>query len=321
MLLCISHRGHAGDLTTKCFAKETERFVLCGLFDGQNGIESAEFASHFLKTYLVHNLKKLDLSTGGHDEEGKIKKLLSNAFASCQQHMLISDKRHSFVKTSTTACVVLRVRQILYTAHCGDTMVHVVHEDNSSTPITDAHTLRNTLEKINIIETGGWYSNGIICDKTHLTRGLGNLWQIRSLKWHKSNNLKHYDQSMQDWDLSRLSELLKEAPPAWCIDCRPDVRTTHLGTSDAFVTLQTVGMQRALQDDTSFLRSDAPERAISKRIKEAQSLPNVSNLAIIAIDCDREVGPEKHIGQKICDENLETEDGRLPTVQRGEQAS
>ena len=286
MLLCVSHRGHAEALTTKCFVKKTEKFILCGLFDGQNGIESAEFASHFLKAHLMHNLAKLNFTSDA--EEGKIQKLLSNAFVSCQQHMLISDRRQSFVRTSTSACVLLRIGNLLYTANCGDTLVYTIETTGYSKCVTDVHTLRNTLEKVNIIETGGWYSNGIICDKTHLTRALGNLWQIRSLKWHKSNNLKHYDQDMNDWTVSRLSELLKETPPSWCIDCRPDVRTIHLSATDAFVSIQTVGMQKVLQEDVSFLFSQSPEKAIAKRIKEAQSLPNVSNLAIIAIGCPKE---------------------------------
>ena len=289
MLLCISHRGHAEGLTTKCFVKETENFILCGLFDGQNGVESAEFASHFLKTYLMHNLGKLDITSMEHDEEGKLKKLLCNAFVSCQQHMLISDKRQSFIRSSTSACIVLKIGESLYTANCGDTLVDVIDGTGRSRCITDAHTLRNTLEKVNIIETGGWYSNGIICDKTHLTRSLGNLWQIRALKWHKNNNLKHYDRDMRDWDFSRLSEALKEAPPAWCIDCRPDVRITHLGATDAFVSIRTVGMQKLVEDDASFLWSQTPEKALSKRIKDMRSLPKISNLAIIAFDCPKEI--------------------------------
>ena len=317
MLLCISHRGHAEGLATKCFVKKTENFFLCGLFDGQNGVESAEFASHFLKAYLIHNLTKLDFAS--HVEESKIKKLLSNAFVSCQHNMLISGKRDSFVRTSTSACVVLRVGKLLYTANCGDVSVNTVDEAGDSKCVTDIHTLRNTLEKVNIIETGGWYSNSIICDKTHLTRALGNLWQIRSLKWHKNNNLKHYDQDMRGWTTSRLSELVKEKPPAWCIDCRPDVRLTQLDSTDSFVSIQTVGMQRVLEDDTAFFFEESPEKAIAKRIKDMQMNPKVSNLAILAFDCDRAVGPEGHCGQKICDEN--ERDGGLLDVQRGEQTS
>ena len=315
MVLCLSLRGHASELTTKCFVKQTSSFLLCGVLEGQHGVEAASFASGFLKSYLIHNLKKLlnKLKNPSDVADDKIIKLLENAFLNCQQQMLISSQKHSFVKTSCSACIVIKISGTVYSANCGDTLAFVVNKKRVPRCVSELHTLRNPLEKIGIIESGGWYSNDLICDKLHLTRALGNLWQIRALKWHKSNNLYHYDRDMQDWSLSRLADLQREAPPAWSISPKPYVNIIKLGLDDCFVCIQTAGMTRLLGNDTSFLWEEVAEKAISRLIRSRIEDTEVHNASIIAIDLSAGCEYEQNTTQNKSEGSIE-EDGRLHAV-------
>ena len=293
MVLCLSYRGHAPELTTKCFVKETNAYILCGIFDGQNGVEAAAFANHFLQSYLKHNLKKLDLEKFSLDCQDKIQKLLENAFESCQQQMLISKERSAFVHSCCTACIALKVGKKVFIANCGDTLAFAVNRGGDFRCISVSHTLQNPLEKIGIIESGGWYSNGLICDKSHVTRALGNLWQVRTLKWHKTNNLYQYDRDMQDWNLSRLASLLREAPPAWSINPRPSVTSIELGPDDCFICIQTAGMIKLLQNESNFLWEKTAEKALSRLIQSRGQTMKIKNASIISLDVTDNSKPSK----------------------------
>lgn len=316
MVLCLSMRGQASELRTKCFVKETNSFILCGVFEGQCGVESANFASQFLKSYLNYNLKKVLLNPSEVVEK-KITKLLENAFQKCQQQMLISSGKDAFMKTSCSACIALALKSggNLYTANCGDTLAFIIDQKGERRCVSELHTLKNPLEKIGIIESGGWYSNGLICDKTHLTRALGNLWQVRTLRWHKSNNLYHYDRDMQDWTPSRLANLQRDAPPAWSIKPEPYVNTIQLSPDDCFVSIQTAGMTELLGPETSFLWDKVAESSISKIIRRRIDTTTAHSPSIIAFSLsgDRK---NQYLASNKSEESIE-EDGRLSAVQRG----
>ena len=284
MVVCLSYRGHAPELTTKCFVKETTAYTLCGIFDGQGGVEAAAFANHFLQSYLTHNLKKVDLEDFSSHCRNKIQKLLEHAFESCQQQMLISKERSAFIHTGCTACIALRIGKMMYIANCGDTSAFIVDKGRALKCVSVPHTLQNQLEKVGIIESGGWYSNGLICDKSRVTRALGNLWQVRTLKWHKANNLYHYDRDMQDWNLSRLRSLLRDAPPAWSINPKPSVNTIELGPDDFFLCIKTAGMVKLLENETDFLWEQTVEKALSKLIQSRGQSKGVNNASIISLD-------------------------------------
>lgn len=184
---------------------------------------AAKFASAFLRRYLSHNLLQCQ-------DHAKIEKMLRLACERCQAGMMLHDDWKQFVEAGCSVCILVRLGEDVFLANAGDArIVCMTASPRRSEQVLPVHTLQDSFERTRIIDNGGYFRDGRVCDRTSVTRGLGNLWQLQRLRWCRRNNLSCYDvRNMRTSGVTPpiLNKMMRHRPPGWCIQVEPE--TTHL---------------------------------------------------------------------------------------------
>ena len=184
---------------------------------------AAKFASAFLRRYLSHNLLQCQ-------DRAKIEKMLRLACERCQAGMMLHNDWRQFTEAGCSVCILVRMGDDVYVANAGDAqVVSITASPRASEQVLAVHTLQDSFERTRIIDNGGYFRDGRVCNRTSVTRGLGNLWQLQRLKWCRRNNLSCYDvRNMRTAGVTApiLNKMLRHRPPGWCIQVEPD--TKHL---------------------------------------------------------------------------------------------
>ncbi len=182
---------------------------------------AAKFASAFLRRYLSHNLLQCQ-------DRAKIEKMLRLACERCQAGMMLHNDWKQFMEAGCSVCILVRLGDDVYLANAGDgRVIRITTSPRGSEQVLAVHTLEDSFERTRVIDNGGYFRDGRVCDRTSVTRGLGNLWQLQRLKWCRRNNLSCYDvRNMRTAGVTApiLNKMLRHRPPGWCIQVEPETR-------------------------------------------------------------------------------------------------
>jgi serine/threonine protein phosphatase PrpC len=232
-------RRVVGPQTHVFVEKLTEEISVAGMCKGWGtDCAAAKFASAFLRRYLTHNLLQCQDHT-------KIEKMLRLACERCQANMMLHDDWKRFVETGSSVCLLVRLGDDLYLANAGDATIYcIMVAPRHSEQVLPIHTLQDSFERTRIIDSGGYFRDGRVCDRTCVTRGLGNLWQLQRLRWCRRNNLSCYDvRNMRTAGVTLpiLNKMMRHCPPGWCIQVEPDTR--HLALAPGMIVVMAHGAE------------------------------------------------------------------------------
>lgn len=177
-----------------------------GLFAG--GRTTAKFARNYICEYLRHNIAK----------SSDMKKMLRNAFRRCQCEMILHVDPAMFDEGASSV-VGIYSDESVWLAHIGDALCI----SGTNRKICRRHTLNDLQEKARILRhCHGWYDPDTqeVWGKCHLTKSLGNVWQLRSLQLPLYDKLSDI-RKLQSKSVTALSALLDDAE--MLIDFVPDI--------------------------------------------------------------------------------------------------
>lgn len=210
-LMVKPHNDSAScELVFETRLSESLRFF--GFFTG--GRNTAEFACNYIFEYMKHNIVK----------SSEIEKMLRNAYRRCQCEMMLRIDSAMFDEGASSV-VGIYSDECVWLAHIGD-VVCISATEIAEREICKRHTLDDLQEKARILRhCHGWYDPDTqeVWGKCHLTKSLGNVWQLRSLQLSLHNKLSDI-RNLQRKSVTALLALLDDSVEM-LIDFVPDIYT------------------------------------------------------------------------------------------------
>ncbi|MFC1753860.1 PP2C family serine/threonine-protein phosphatase [Thermoproteota archaeon] len=165
--------AYTGELIS-VFGKDIEYFAV---FDGHGGGDYSEKARVEFKTYLLTELKKLDVLSI-HDP-ALAADAVHNAFLAFDKDLSTSKSGYVF-DPGTTAIVMLAIDDWIITANAGDGRAYCVTNENTVIPLSYEHKPYNPEEKERIQDCGGFVNNYFgdtcqrVCRSLAVSRAFGD---------------------------------------------------------------------------------------------------------------------------------------------------
>ena len=186
--------------------------------------------------------------------------------------MILKSDKHDFDKAGTTACCVFIKDNKMWVANAGDSRAVLCTLDFNAVDITEDHNYNNLNERARTVIRGGWYENRYLYGKVNITRGLGDLWQLRKhlsddfskIPHHKTWVSKGYDTR------EKIEELLDKLNYEWHISPIPEVYSIEDININLFVFLATDGVWSVI--DTERLINTINERILTGNITNNDEL-------------------------------------------------
>lgn len=198
------------------------------VYDGHNGARAAEHCSSRLHVVLASN-PAMGTCTGSSAADKAEQQRMGAAFCSTFHALdkeILHKSRHSKGRDGCTGLVLLRVGEVVYTAHCGDSRA-VLSRAGKAVRITQDHKPDTPGEASRIRQAGG---------RTHFT----NCWRvIIEPKDGQLGSGLAVSRSFGDLDFKE---------PLRLVECEPEVGCWPLLETDCFIILASDGLWDVMSD-------------------------------------------------------------------------